>query len=157
MQRLTIHITIALLTFGIGVSIWFANPMRWIKSQPTEPLYVTISPTKEAANSRVPFEHFIVTVKNVSRKTIRGYSLGHTCHCLGYDDDSNAYPDGINFTIPNPERQVLHPGESRTLLLRADILPAEKSERRVWADLVHFKGGDNWGMNQSRREGYVRE
>jgi hypothetical protein len=156
MKRLAIHLAIALLTFSIGVVVWFAHPLKRLKSQPTEPLLVTLSSKKQPSNSRAAFDH-VVTIKNVGTKTIQGYSLGFKCNCRGWDSDDNFYPEGINFTNPNPERQVLHPGESQTMVFDAEGLPANESGQMVWADLVHFKGGANWGPNQSHKEGYVRE
>ena len=157
MKRLTLPLVVALLTFNIGLFAWFANPLRWLKSRPTEPLLVTLSPKKQPPNSRADFDHYVITIKNVGTKTIQGYSLGFNCNCRGWDSDGNFYPEGINFTNPNAERQVIHPGESQTMILEAESLPANESERMVWADLVHFKGGANWGSNQSHKEGYVRE
>jgi hypothetical protein len=155
MKRLAIYLTVAILTFGLGVSVWLANPLRWIKSQPSEPLLITVSLVKNDLNSSVPSERYLVTVKNVSSRTIRGYSLGVTCECQSWDDDGNFYPHGIEFLIPVPEAQTLRPGESQTIPFSADGLGRPF---RVWADLVHFKGGGNWGANQSRtRERYVRE
>jgi hypothetical protein len=157
LSRIILYFSVALLTFVIGVSTWFANPLGWIKHESRGPLRVTISPHLQPASSRVSFEHYIVTIKNVSGKTVRGYSLGHTCDCRSWDNDGNPYPPGINFTNPIPERQVLRPGESQEMPLARTGLPTNESEPRVWADLVHFEHGPNWGPNQSHKEGYVRE
>ena len=157
MRRRTIHVAIALLTFGIGMGVWLINPVRWEPRRATEPLRVTLSTRKMAASPKVPFEHYLVTVENASRRTVRGYALGYACNHPGVDDDRNPYPSGINFTFPAPEIQALRPGESQTMPLPADGLPADELGRKVWVDFVHFRGGGNWGANQSRRDGYARE
>lgn len=153
MQRLAINLAVALLTFGIGVLLWFAGPLRLIKPQPLEPLHLTLSQEKKTASSNVPFDHYILTIENVSSKTIHGYSLGQTCNCRG-QGTYGPYPEGIIFSNPNPTRQLLKPGESRTQILFGEHLPVD--QLKIWPDLVHFTDGTNWGPNQSRTEGYVR-
>jgi hypothetical protein len=146
MQRLTISLAVALLTFCCGVLAWVVNPVRLVRSHPSESIRLTVS-EMQSANSRIPIDHYKVTVENVSSNTIHGYSLGFTCDCYG------PYPKGISFTYPNPDRQLLKPGEVQTEILPAD-LPIQQT--KVWVDLVHFTDGSNWGPNQSRTEGYVR-
>jgi hypothetical protein len=154
MKRLAVYLTVAILTFGLGVSAWLANPLKWINTQPSEPLLITVSLVKNDTNPSVPSERYLVTVKNVSDRIIRGYSLGFTCQCQSWDDDGNFYPHGIEFSIPAPEAQTLRPGESQTM----PFADGPGNPFRVWADLVHFKGGGNWGANQSRtRDRYLRE
>ncbi len=60
MQRLTINLAVALLTFGIGVLLWLASPSRLIKPHPSEPLRLTLSQERKTASSNVPFDHYIV-------------------------------------------------------------------------------------------------
>jgi hypothetical protein len=146
MQRLTISLAVALLTFCCGVLAWVVNPVRLVRSHPSESIRLTVS-EMQSANSRIPIDHYKVTVENVSSNTIHGYSLGFTCDCYG------PYPKGISSTYPNPDRQLLKPGEVQTEILPAD-LPIQQT--KVWVDLVHFTDGSNWGSNQSRTEGYVR-
>ena len=153
MQRLTTNLAVALLTFGIGVLLWFAGPSRLLKPEPLEPLRLTLSQETKTASPDVPFDHYILTIENVSSKTIHGYSLGRTCNCRG-QATYGPYPDGIIFSNPNPSRQVLEPGASQTEFLFRDDLPID--QLKIWADLVHFTDGTNWGPNQSRTEGYVR-
>ncbi|HYN24521.1 MAG TPA: hypothetical protein VES69_05700 [Pyrinomonadaceae bacterium] len=45
-------------------------------------------------------------------------------------------------------------GASQAEVLLVDNVPP--GQIKVWADLVHFTDGTNWGPNQSRTEGYVR-
>jgi len=148
MKRLTVNLAAALLTFFLGVLIWLAYPVRLMQAHPSEPLRVTLLRERKAASSKVSFDHYTVTVQNVSSKTIHGYSLGQTSACRG------PYPEGITFSNPNPERQLLEPGDSQTQVLFDDGLPVD--QLKVWADLVHFTDGTNWGPNNSRTEGYVR-
>lgn len=153
MQRLTINLAVALLTFGIGVLLWFASSSRLIKPPLSEPLRLTLFQERKSASLNVPFDHYIVTVENVSSKTIHGYSLGHKCNCRG-QGTYGPYPEGISFSNPTPARQLLKPGESQTQILYGEDLPID--QLKVWADLVHFTDGTNWGPNQGRTEGYVR-
>jgi hypothetical protein len=153
MQRLTINLAVALLTFSFGVLIWQGNPVQLIQSHSSEPLRRTLSQERKPANAKVTFDHYKVIVENVSLKTIHGYSLGWTCNCRG-EGTYGRYPEGITFSNPAPTSQLLKPGEIRTEILPAWDLPVE--QLKVWADLVHFADGSNWGPNQSRTEGYVR-
>lgn len=153
MQRLTIGLAVAFLTFGLGVWIWFAASSRSIKPNPSEPLLVTVSPEIVKANANVQFDHYVATVTNVSSKTIHGYSLGRTCNCRD-QGTYGPYPEGISFGNPIPARQLLKPGESRDEAF--SVRDQSIDQPRVWADLVHFTDGTNWGPNQSRTEGYVR-
>jgi len=75
MQRSAVHLIVALITFKTGVFVWRLNPLRFRPAEPSEPLRVTFTPTRLTASANVPFEHYLVTVENVSSKTIRGYSL----------------------------------------------------------------------------------
>ena len=154
MKRLTAYFGVAILTFGIGVLAQSVNPLKWLQQEPTEPLRVTVSPNKRPPNSKVSFEHYLVTVENVSGKTVRGYSLGRTCNCRSWDRDDNPLPLGISYTNPLPERQTLRPGESQEMPFDVS---SKDSVPMVWVDLVHFAGGANWGPNVSHTDGYVRE
>ena len=81
MRCLILNFAVALVTFVIGIFVWSANTIRLLRSEPAEPLRVSISKMKQAANSSVLFDHYTITVENVSRKTVRGYSLGLTFRC----------------------------------------------------------------------------
>lgn len=153
MKRLTIGLAVALLISGIGALLWFASSSKLIKPQPSEPLRVVLSQERKAATANFPVDHYIVTVENVSSRTVQGYSLGHTCDCRA-QGTHGPYPEGISFSNPNPDRQLLKPGESQTQIVSAYDRPFEQV--KVWVDLVHFTDGTNWGPNQSRTEGYVR-
>lgn len=154
MKRRATLLAVALLTFAFGVLAWFVNPVRLLKHEPAEPLRITLMPLKPAYRSPASADSYLVTVENISTKTIRGYSLGQTCDCQS-GGTYGMYPKGVIFSNPIPERQVLRPGESQTVPVPAIGLPFEKL--KVWADLVHFTDGTNWGPNQGRTEGYVRE
>jgi len=50
MKSCTFYLTVALLTFSIGMFAWFINPLRWVNSQPTEQLPLPIeTPCVEGA------------------------------------------------------------------------------------------------------------
>lgn len=153
MNRSAIYVGAALFTFAIGVSAWLVNPFGRMKPVPNEPLRVAMSLDGRTADTRTYVPRYTVTVQNVSTKTVRGYSLGFTCNCRSWDSDDKLYPPGINFTNPNPQYQVLRPGESQEI----NGLIGDELEPKVWVDLVHFQGEGNWGPNQSHKEGYVRE
>jgi hypothetical protein len=150
MKRFSANLGVAIFTFSIGTVIWLAIPLRhtaW-----TEPLVVTM--TARPLSTTTPGElQYVITVENVSDRSVRGYSLGHSCACRGWDSNDQPYPAHVNFTNPVPEQQLLAPGESQTIPMTLDptITP------RVWVDLVHFEHGENWGPNQGHKEGYVRE
>ena len=148
MKRFSAKIGVAILTFSIGTVIWLVNPLRhtaW-----TEPLVVTMT----SHPSTAPGEpQYVVTVKNVSNRSVRGYSLGHSCACRGWDSSDQPYPAHVNFTNPIPDHQFLAPGESQTMPMTLDATVTP----RVWVDLVHFEHGENWGPNRGHKEGYVRE
>jgi hypothetical protein len=102
-----------------------------------EPLRVTVLP--------VEGDHYVVRVKNVSSRTVRGFSLGYICHCQTNDSEGNPYPPGTAFTSLFPDRQLLHAGEVQEL-----SLPAYKGlPPMVWVDVVQFDDGTNWGQNFS--------
>jgi hypothetical protein len=150
MRKISLRLGVAILTFLLGTAVSFVTP-RSFHSSGNVPLTVTLTAERWATNP----EFYVVKVKNVSRQTIRGYSLGFTCDCRSWDSDDNPYPNGISFMNPQPASQVLLPGESQDFPMRSVNLP--QGEFRVWVDLVHFEGKGNWGPNQGHKEGYVRE
>ena len=155
MKRLTAYLGVAILTFGIGVLARSVNPFRAPQHEPAEPLLVMISPTTRFANPQDSFENYIVTIKNVSGKTVRGYMLGFNCNCRGWESDLKPYPLGITYIGPSPDRQTLRPGELQEIPLPFEISSVPKP--RVWVDLVHFENGANWGPNRLHKDGYVRD
>lgn len=155
MKRLTAYLSVAILTFGIGVLARTVNPFRAPQHEPAEPLLVTISPTTGPANSPGSFENYIVTIKNVSGKTVRGYMLGFNCNCRIWTSDDKPSPLGTAYVSPSPDRQTLPPGESQEIPLPFEISSVPKPS--VWVDLVHFENGANWGPNRLHKDGYVRD
>jgi hypothetical protein len=153
MKKVGINLTVALLAFFFGMLSWLLNPLGTM-SQMHEPLVVTIKQNSEYNLPTYPYESsYIVTVRNTSDKTIRGFSLGSLCACKSWDSDGNLYPPNITFSNPVPDWQVLQPGETLDIPMSfvSTIAP------RVWPDLVHFEDGSNWGPNRGHKEGYVRE
>ena len=146
MPRLVTCVCVTLITFGLALLVWFANPFR-TTYQSRGPLRVTISPEKHQPDTIASYAYYPVTVQNVSPETVRGFSLAFTCNCY----------ERIGFTYPNPERQLLKPGESQMWPAAVEILPVNEAERMVWVDLAHLDSGINWGPNKGRTEAYVRE
>lgn len=151
MKRSMVYFGVASLALMTAVAAWVVVPTIRTKYVEKEPLRVTVS-SLQAPNSKISFEHYLVKIENISTKTIRGFSLGHTCHCWSWDRDNNPYPLGISYTNPSPERQLLRPGDVYEMPLSADL----GLQPMVWVDLAHFERGENWGMNLSRKDGYVR-
>jgi hypothetical protein len=150
MKRLVIYLGVSSLACFLGiVTSTVVSQISSVHST-NEPLRVTLLPLQPADCNSL-FAHYTVRLENVSTKTIRGFSLGHTCDCLSWDSQDNPYPPGINFTNPSPEREILRPGDVQEM-----PLPDLGFRPGVWVDLVHFEGGDNWGPNRSHKEGYVR-
>ena len=135
----------------IGVCAWTVVSKIRGRHSSNEPLRITVSSIRPAT-ANVPFDHYVVRLENVSPKTIRGFSLGHTCRCRGWDSQDNPYPAGVNYTNPLPERQVLQPGDVHEMPMAADI----GTNPNVWVDFVHFANDGNWGRNLSHKDGYVR-
>jgi hypothetical protein len=76
MKRFSANVGVAILTFSIGTVVWLANPLRhtaW-----TVPLAVTVTPHPLSITADGEAQYFI-TVKNVSDRSVRGYSLGLGC------------------------------------------------------------------------------
>jgi hypothetical protein len=148
MKRLIGYFSLALLTFVIGVLTAKVGLLNETRNHGA-PLLLSISSDTRIRN----VNYYLVTVRNVSDKSVRGYSLGYDCSCRSWDNDDNPYPAGVSFTNPAPERQLLRPGESQQFPLPTDLI----NEPRVWLDLVHFDNGADWGPNRSHKEGYVRQ
>lgn len=153
MKRVGINLAVALAAFSVGMVSWLLNPLGTKVFPSHEPVEITLTKYSDKLPSYLRGFGYIVTVRNRSNKTIRGFSLGHSCGCRSWDSDGNPYPPSITFSNPLPDRQVLRPGESLdfTMTFDATVPP------RVWPDLVHFADGSNWGPNRGHKEGYVRE
>jgi hypothetical protein len=151
MKRQLIHVIALVLTFTLGVIIFHVRLRIPSDGTVRAPLQVTLSKPNSVG-------YRTLKITNVSDQIVRGYSLGHTCNCRSWDSDDRFYPDGISFTNPIPERQLLLPGESQELVWPVSVADNSPQEGlQVWVDLVHFKNGTNWGPNRSHKEGYVRE
>ena len=151
MKRSLVYLGVTSLALCTAVAAWMVVSKIRTRHLEKEPLRITVS-SLQAANSKIQFDHYLIQLENVSMKTIRGFSLGHTCRCRSWDSDDNPYPYGISYTNPLPERQLLRPGDVHEMPLAAD----PGFQPRVWVDLVHFERGGNWGTNLSHKDGYVR-
>src|SRR5687768_17688812 len=104
MKRSLVYIGVVSLALFTVVGAWMVVSKIRTRNAQKEPLRITVS-SVQPANPKIPFDHYLVQLENVSTKTIRGFSLGHTCRCRGWDSDDKPYPYGINYTNPHPERQ----------------------------------------------------
>jgi len=148
MKRYVIYATASLLTFGFGISLFQFSAKKQRGEVSSAPLIVMVSSSIASPNNQT------LTIKNVSDRVVRGYSLGLKCNHRALDSDDRPYLEGISYTNPIPERQLLQPGESQELPLQ---LCPRIQDLEVWVDLVHFQDSVNWGPNQSHKEGYVRQ
>jgi len=150
MKRYVIYGTASLLTFAFGISLFQFTAKKRRVEVSSAPLLVMVSQPSSIASPH----YQTLTIKNVSDRVVRGYSLGLKCNSRSWDSDDRPYLQGISYTNPIPERQLLQPGESQELPLQ---LCPRIQDLEVWVDLVHFQDSVNWGPNQSRKEGYVRQ
>ena len=154
MNRYVIYAAASLLTFAFGISLFHLRPGKRRVEGSSAPLRILVSQPSSIASP----QYRTITITNVSDQVVRGYSLGHTCNCRSWDSDDRPYPEGISYTNPIPEQQLLEPGESQELRWQlSETESSRNQELEVWIDLVHFQDGVNWGPNQSHKEGYVRE
>ena len=154
MKRYVVYVTVFLLTFIFSVCVFHFRDGNRFGGARSGPLRVIISPP----NSVPSDQYQTITIKNVSDRVVRGYSLGFKCNCRSWDSDDRLYPYGISYTNPIPEHQLLQPGESKEFMWQlSETNTAGNQQLEVWVDLVHFQGGGNWGPNHSHKEGYVRE
>jgi len=79
MRRIPIGISLVLFAFAAGALFWSAGLSRFIKPDSPEPLRLVLSRDRKPATPDFPVDHYIVTVENVSSRTVQGYSLGRTC------------------------------------------------------------------------------
>src|SRR5215213_10963076 len=145
MKRFSMNVGVAVLTFSIGTVVWFAHPFR--HTSWTEPLVVTMTAHPYSRTAQGEHQYFI-TVKNVSDRSVRGYSLGYSCSCRGWDSNDQPYPVNLSFMNPVPHQQLLALGESQTIPMTLDSTVTP----RVWVDLVHFNHGENWGPNRGHKD-----
>jgi hypothetical protein len=183
MRRLTIHLCVAIITFGVGLLTWFLNPLRgeireikyshhcrkevWRFNRlenglvhaglggvrqdmtPACPLLVKVSRNEQSADTTVGFEFYSIEITNLTKKTVRSYSLGFTC------DTCRPGVGSPSCWCSIPVLNVrIHPGEFETTVLPAGEF--HDSERRVWVDWVDFEDGSNWKLNQTPREDDVK-
>ncbi|HMJ27065.1 MAG TPA: hypothetical protein VK475_14605 [Pyrinomonadaceae bacterium] len=153
MKRLLTWVGVSTITFAAGFSAAIVVQSR-INQDSTPPLQITVSEAVDPTLGRV----HLVTIKNVSGRTVRGFSLGMRCDQSGRDIDDRPYADNSCYTNPSVQHQVLRPGESQQWPIPVPHLLAGGSKPPVWVDLVHFGGGvPNWGENKGHKDGYLRE
>jgi hypothetical protein len=153
MRRLLTWAGVSAFIFSTGFSAALLT-QRVVGQEPPPPLQLTVSKSVDAGSRRI----YLVTIKNVSSRTVRGLSLGRHCDQSGRDIDDRPYADNACYTNPLMDSQVLRPGESVQWSLDAPHFATVESKPLVWVDLVHFGPGvPNWGENKGHKDSYVRE
>lgn len=150
-------LVVAISSFALGISInhvanslltrpdEVATPAFQIRD--INPLRVSIPPIKEAANNRVPYDHYYAIVENISNKTVRSYVLGFGTEISNVASRGFMTENGFAYTYPEAETQALIPGQTRMIAIRATAVFSE--EAFVWVDYVEFADGSTWGANKS--------
>lgn len=141
MRRVSLHLIVALITFGIGVvvaGVWmFTNLQRWQDTPSIEPLIAPVQVRISSVEFR-PFTDegdlyaFGFTVENQSDKQVRECVLGYSGS------------DGSGQTAVGS----LSPGAS----VKAFIV-SEDLYFRMWVDCVEFADGTIWKLNHTQTEG----
>jgi hypothetical protein len=153
MKTLLTWVGVTTVTFAAGFSAAVVMQHR-IAPDPAPPLQLSVS---ETVDPRLGPVHLVI-IRNVSGRTVRGFSLGMRCDQSGRDIDDRPYADNTCYTNPSVNHQVLRPGESQQWPIPVSHLIAGGSKPPVWVDLVHFGGGvPNWGENKGHKDSYVRE
>ncbi len=112
-----------------------------------KPLRVVLSPVKQSANSKIPYEHHYAIVQNQSTLPIRYYVLGFGTDISNVGASAFMTDDGFTFTYPDLSIGPLMPGETRTIPIKATAVFSE--EAIVWVDYLEFEDGLAWGPNKS--------
>src|SRR5436190_5664719 len=96
MKRYLMYVSASLLTFAFGFSLFHLRLIKQRNEVSSAPLRVIVS----QANSTDSPQYRTITIKNVSGRVVRGYSLGHTCNCRSWDSDERSYPEGVSYMNP---------------------------------------------------------
>jgi hypothetical protein len=107
-----------------------------------------LPPIKEAANKRIPYDHYFAIVENVSDTPIRWYVLGFGTQLSNIGASGFMTTNGISYTYPDLKSGPLMPGETRMIPIKADAGFSE--EYHVSVDYLQFEDGSTWGPNKSR-------
>ena len=161
MKRLLL-LAIAFVTFFAGVTIsrlihpkprpfsystCRRPPKRAVRSE-VRPLRALLPPIKEAANKRIPYDHYYAIVENVSDKPISWYVIGFGTDLSNIGASGFMTDTGLSYTYPDLKTGPLMPGESRMIPIKASALFIE--EYHVSVDYLQFVDGSTWGPNKSR-------
>jgi hypothetical protein len=128
MNRCILCSAVALLTFGIGVSVRLSLSHDKAEAYSPAPLLIHVSPVGESAGGAASdgeYKIYEVRVENVSGKTVRGYSLFY----------ENSYGRGFMARCSSCEEQILLPGESKVR-----VTEGFRGMPRFWIDEVRFAG-----------------
>ncbi len=154
MSRLLVRPALALLTFCLGVAVWFVILPAPSANDEAEPLRVrVISVEKESQviagkQGDFCFYRYRVSVENVSGRVVRGYA---------FDSETLTRPGSTAHVFPDVDLQTLRPGESRVETLE-HALPASGVEEglRLTLEFVNFADGTTWGPKQEYNDFFIR-
>ena len=156
MKRLTM-IIVVFSTFAFGFAIdrmtyLVRKPSPEVASKPlpileVNPVRVRIPQIKEAANNRVPYDHYYAIVENMSSKPVSKYVLGFGTEISNVGARGFMSANGFGYTYAETGQEALSLGETRMIPIKAT---AEFSEEAfAWVDYVEFTDGSTWGANRS--------
>ncbi len=154
MSRLLVRPALALLTFCLGVAVWFVILPAPSTNDEVAPLRVRVisvereSPVIAGRHGNVCLYRYKVSVENVSGRVVRGYAL---------DSETVTRPSSTAHIFPNVDLQTLRPGESRVETLE-HALPAgaDAGELRLTLEFVNFADGTTWGPKQEYNDFFIR-
>ncbi len=115
-----------------------------------KPLRVSLPTIMEAANKRIPYDHYFAIVANESDRPIRWYVLGFGTSLSNIGASGFMDSNGFSYTYPDLKHGSLMPGETRMFPIKADSDLNEESF--VWVDYLQFEDGSVWGPNASHTE-----
>jgi len=154
MHRLLTYPAIALVLLSLALTeAGYAapSPVAWA-TRSAAPLQVRVISVERHRSALFDTRHgtfaayvIKVSVKNVSGKTMQGYSLRGGVGALA------------GSTFPYPERQTLRHGESGEEVM---LMPLPADYRpfglEVSVEFVNFSDGTTWGPNQTYARNFVR-
>ncbi len=154
MLRLLIRPASALLTFCLGVAVWFVILPAPSTNDEVAPLRVRVisvekeSPVIAGRRGNFCFYRYRVSVENVSGRVVRGYAL---------DSETLTSPSSTARIFPDVDLQTLRPGESRVETLE-HALPAGGGGEglRLTVEFVNFADGTTWGPKQEYNAFFIR-
>ncbi len=164
MKRRTLYLTVALLTFSIGMLAWFINPLRWIRPLHIEQLPPVETPCAEVTftvadqpqatarlrlvNASCQESHWNaqLTLENTGEKVISGYEIANVeTYQYKRDVESSYAENGHKYPL-------LRPGESKSLGRGGGFRDGLSYGRPVgpirqvlfWVKRIQYTDGSEW-------------